>query len=354
MRKLTSLLLVLVLMLGMTACGTQSPTAAPSTATPEPAASSEAAPVDSETPAKTTGRYIGYATLTTQGDFMSTLATELETRFTALGDKFEVASADMSPQKQIEQIENFISLGVDALIILAVDSTSLSDVLKKAEAAGIKIIGFSQPLPSYDLYLGADDYALGMKEAEMAAEWIDKTFPDAPDGSIEVAIFENRDKPMAATRSDGFKEITNLTKKATIATTVGVDTTNAGGQSAAENLMLSHPDVKVILSYNGDTAMGVDAYAMSLNSAIKDKAAFATFGIDFNGAAIDAIQKSANNESVWRGTIMMGKSLEAMYEEVVFYTLKCMEGTLENRDQYTDLYKITPENIHKVFDGTIS
>jgi ribose transport system substrate-binding protein len=284
---------------------------------------------------------------------MSNVATELTSRFTALGDKFEVASADMSPGKQIEQIENFISLGVDAIIIMAVDASSLSDVVMKAQTAGIKIIAFSQPLSVYDLYLGADDYALGKKEAEMAADWMEATFPDAADGSIPVAIFENRDKPMAATRSDGFKEIANLTKKATVVATVGVDTTNAGGQSAAENLMITHPEVKVILSYNGDTAMGVDAYAMSLNSAIKDKATFATFGIDFNGAAIDAIQKSSGNESIWRGTIMMGKSIEAMYVDIVTFTKKCLHGELETKDQFTDIYKVTPDNLAKVFDGTI-
>src|SRR5690606_1844320 len=145
--------------------------------------------------------YIGYSTLTTQGDFMALLARVFEERFTALGHKFEVASADLNPAKQIEQIENFITLGVDGLVIMAVEPSSLDDVLKRAQDAGVIIIAFSQPTKYYDVYLGADNYANGKVQAERAAEWIEKTFLDAAEGSIEVAIFENRDKPSAAERS---------------------------------------------------------------------------------------------------------------------------------------------------------
>lgn len=295
--------------------------------------------------AETKSYYIGYSTLTTQGDFMALLARVFEERFTALGHKFEVASADLNPAKQIEQIENFITLGVDALIVMAVEPSSLDDVLKRAQDAGIKVVAFSQPTKHYDLFLGADNYANGRVQAEMAAEWIEKTFPDAADESIEVAIFENRDKPSAAERSDGFKEITNLTKKAKIVAVVSVDTTNASGQAAAENLLLTNPDVKVIISYNADTAMGVDAYAMALNSQIKDKANFATFSTDFNPAASDAIRKSGNNESIWRGTIMMGSGLESLFADVINYSLAALDGTLDFRDNFTELFKVTVENI---------
>lgn len=303
--------------------------------------------------AEKTSYYIGYSTLTTQGDFMALLARVFEERFTALGHKFEVASADLNPAKQIEQIENFITLGVDGLVIMAVEPSSLDDVLKRAQDAGIKVIAFSQPTKYYDVYLGADNFANGKVQAEMAAEWIEKTFPDAADESIEVAVFENRDKPSAAERSRGFMEITKLTKKAKIAAVVSVDTTNAGGQAAAENLLLTNPDVKVIISYNADTAMGVDAYAMALNSQIKDRSIFATFSTDFNPAASAAIRKSAANESVWRGTIMMGSGLESLFSDVTMYTLAALDGTLDIKDNHTMLYKVTLENLDAADAGTM-
>lgn len=289
--------------------------------------------------------YIGFSTLTTQGDFMSMVASQLQQRFTKLGDKFEVASADLSASKQIEQIENFITLGVNELIIMAVDPSSLADVVKKAQDKGIKVVAFTQKTPTYDLFLGSDEAAVGTAEAKMAAQWIDKTYSKAAAGSVQVAIFENRDKPTAAERSDAFKKITTFTKKAKLVKTVGVDTTTNGGQSAAENLLLTNPKVKVILCYNSDTAMGVNAYAMALNSKVKDKTNFAAFSIDFNPAAVDAIKKSATNKSIWRGTIMLDKSTEVMFQNIVNHSLEALNGTLKNKDSYAELFPITTKNV---------
>lgn len=351
MVKKLSLVLSLVLVLGLFAgcAGTTTSTAASTTAV-QPTESTAAG---TTAEAAKSDYFIGYSTLTTEGDFMSSLATALEERFTAQGAKFEVASCDLNPAKQIEQIENFISLGVDGLLIMAVDPSSLTDVIKKARSQGVKVVAFSQETAEYDMFIGSDEYATGKQEANMAAQWIEKTFPDAAAGSVEVAIFENRDKPTAAERSDGLKEIEKLTDKAKVVQVVGVDTTPKSGQSAAENLLLSYPDVKVILSYNGDTAMGVDAYAMAMNSRIQDKANFATFGIDFNGPAIEAIQKSVNNESIWRGTIMMGKSLDFLYDNITDLTLQTVAGTNSTNQDYAVLYEITPDNLGDVLSGKL-
>lgn len=318
MKKLMSIILALILVLSLVGCKTQE--------------------VEKQ-------KYVGFSTITTQGDFMSLLATGIMDKMVAAGCKFETASADLNVAKQIEQIENFITLGVDELIIMAVDPSSLADVIKKAQSKGIKVVAFSQKTPTYDLYLGADETQVGTATAEMAAKWIDKTFPDAKAGSVQVAIFDNRDKPTATERSDGFKAITTFTDKATVVKTVGVDTTTKGGQSAAENLLLTNPEVKVVICYNGDTAMGVDSYAMALNSNVKDKANFGIFSVDFNPAAGDAITKSAKNESVWRGTIMMGKGLEDLIQIVSGESLKLLNGTLEEKENIAELFPITAENV---------
>ncbi|RCX09920.1 monosaccharide ABC transporter substrate-binding protein (CUT2 family) [Anaerobacterium chartisolvens] len=353
MKKILCLLLAVVFVLGMAACGQQAatdPDASTKTESTEPKAeASTAAPENTEK----SSYYIGFSTLSTEGDFMSLLANQLTDKFTKAGHKFEVASSDFNPTKQIEQIENFISLGVDEIIIMAVDPSSLSDVVKKAMNKGIKIVAFSQETDQYDVFLGSDEFATGKQQAEMAAQWIEKAFPDAAPGSVEVAIFENRDKPTAAQRGDGLQEIAKLTPKAKVVKTVGVDTTPKGGQAAAENLMLTNPNVKVILSHNGDTAMGVDAYAMSLNSQIKDKAHFATFAVDFNGPAADSIKKSTENKSVWRGTVMMGKSLDELFEKVFDNAIAALKGTLKDKKDFSKLYSITPENVDAAAKGQI-
>jgi ribose transport system substrate-binding protein len=335
MKKNLYLLLIFVTVLFLAACGSNKEQAGGS--------NSNEGPTGGE---KETGSYhIGFSILSTQGDFLAQLTENLKTAFTEEGHKFEVASADFNPTKQIEQIENFIALGVDEIIVMAVDPSSLSDVLQKAHDQGIKIVAFSQKTNVYDKFFGANDLDTGKKVAEMAAEWIDETFPDAEPGSVEVAVFENRDKPTAAERSDGLALVTELTNKAKIVATIGVDTTNEGGQSAAENLFLTNPNVKVVISYNADTAMGVEAYALSMNSQVKDLSKFATFGVDFNPSVAEAIAKSKDDKSVVRGTVMLGGSLDQTVKDVFVGGIEALKDNVQVVDDYAVLTKITKENI---------
>jgi ribose transport system substrate-binding protein len=338
MKKIASLLFVALMVLALAACSQQAKPVDQPAGEPTAAAGTDGGQAKDS-------YYIGLSILSTEGDFLGGLSETVKERIEQKGHKFEVASADFNATKQIEQIENFISLGVDEVLVMAVDPSSLSDVTKKAAEKGIKLVAFSQKIPQYDAFLGADESDVGSAQAAMAAEWIDKNFPDAAPGSVEVAILENRDKPTAAERSEGLHKIAELSDKAKIVAAVGVDTSVKGGQAAAENLLLTNPGVKVVLCYNADTAMGVNAYATSMNSAIQDKAQFAAFSVDFNPAAGDAIKASAANESVWRGTIMIGESLDETYQKIADTSLAVLDGTLGEKDNYAAISKITADNV---------
>jgi ribose transport system substrate-binding protein len=289
--------------------------------------------------------YIGYSLPTTQGAFMSMITDGVKQKFVDGGYKIDTASADNSPTKQLEQIENFIAMGVDELIVMALDPSSLTDVLKKAQAKGIKVVAYSMETQTYDLFLGVDEGEVGKQLSVMTAEWIDKTFPKAAPGSIEVAILEYRGTAEASRRSDGMREIAKLTPKAKLVKVVGVDTTPTGGQAAAENLLLTNKNVKAVICYNSDTAAGVNSYAMSLNSTVKDKSKFAIFGCDYNEQAVALIKQSRQNKSVFRGVIRMGTSLEALYKFVYDYSLAALDGTLQGKRHTLKLYEITDSNV---------
>lgn len=288
--------------------------------------------------------YIGYSLPTTEGYFMSSLAQSITQRLKDKGHRVEYTSADGSPSKQMEQIENFITKGVDELIVMALDATSLTDVLTKAQKKGIKVFAFSKETTPNDFFMGTDEFAVGKQIALMASEWIDKSFPTAKAGSVDVAIFEFRGNAEAARRSDGMKEIAKINPKARIVKTVGVDTTTKDAQSAAENLLLTNKTVKVILCFNSDTASGANAYAMALNSKVKDKGQFAVYGCDYNDEALAMIKKSLTNESVYRGTIRMGTSLDALFDDVVKHALLCLDPANTVKTNYASLYQITGFN----------
>ena len=70
---------------------------------------------------------------------------------------------------QLSQIENMVTKGVKALVIAAIDGTTLSDVLKQAKAAGITVIAYDRLIrdtPNVDYYATFDNFQVGVLQAQ--------------------------------------------------------------------------------------------------------------------------------------------------------------------------------------------
>lgn len=85
-----------------------------------------------------------------------------------------------------------------------------------------------------------------------AADWIDASFPDAEDGSIEVAVFENSSNDLFQQRAEGLKQVEELTSKAKIVEVydlAGQQNSGAKCQEYADALFLSHRTARWSLSF---------------------------------------------------------------------------------------------------------
>ena len=80
-----------------------------------------------------------------------------------MGADVNVQNANGDINEQIKQIEYFIEKGMDAIVIICIDSDSLTDVVKKAKDAGIKIIAYDRLVHNsdVDLYISFDNYEVG-------------------------------------------------------------------------------------------------------------------------------------------------------------------------------------------------
>jgi putative multiple sugar transport system substrate-binding protein len=70
---------------------------------------------------------------------------------------------------QLSQVENMVTKGVKALVIAAIDGTTLSDVLKQANAAGITVIAYDRLIrdtPNVDFYATFDNFQVGVLQAQ--------------------------------------------------------------------------------------------------------------------------------------------------------------------------------------------
>lgn len=89
-----------------------------------------------------------------------------------LGAEVNVQNANGSIEEQINHIKYFIKKKVDVLVIIAVEHDSLTDVIKEAREAGIKIISYDRLIRGVqtDLYISFDNTEVGKLMAEALAE----------------------------------------------------------------------------------------------------------------------------------------------------------------------------------------
>lgn len=70
---------------------------------------------------------------------------------------------------QLAQVENMVTKGAKALVIAAIDGTTLSDVLKQAKAKGITVIAYDRLIrgtPNVDYYATFDNFQVGVLQAQ--------------------------------------------------------------------------------------------------------------------------------------------------------------------------------------------
>lgn len=257
----------------------------------------------------------------------------------------QVASADGNPNTQATQVENFTAMRVKFLFVMPVESSSLVPALISAREAGVIVLvagGDPGNADAYDSVMMMNQYLSGWYEAYMAKQWVDATYPDAADGSIEAVLFESSLNTEAVNRSNGMKMIAEpflknvngefidadgnvvadankvanpaYSSKVTVVQTVQAEMFQAG-QTAMQNILTTNPNVKLVLAYAGDGGMGasqaiLDEFSKGPGiSVIDDLNKVAVFGVGMIGAEGPAVLDSMTNKTVFRGTIRFGGDL---------------------------------------------
>ncbi|OUL93420.1 D-xylose ABC transporter substrate-binding protein [Paraburkholderia hospita] len=87
---------------------------------------------------------------------------------TKLGAKVSVQSADASEARQLSQIENLISRGVDVIVIVPFNSKTLGNVVAEAHKAGIKVVSYDRLIldADVDAYISFDNEKVGELQAQ--------------------------------------------------------------------------------------------------------------------------------------------------------------------------------------------
>lgn len=282
---------------------------------------------------------IGFSVPDTTNPFLGWLTNEVKTLAEADGRRLEIADAGMSPVKQMEQIENFIAMQVKVIDILPVDPNNVQEIIQRAQAQGIKVLVQGTDTTYYDVMMNIDQYDCGKQFAEMAIDWVTKTFSSdgteagLPSPGPKIIVIPATDTIDAKNRTQG--AIDTLTKwgKATLVVSPTEARTTAGGTSVMETLWLQNPDTACVVTYNADTAMGINEYMMG--QAGLDRAKFGIFTGDWSPPVQETIDASAAGNSVFRGTIqIVGPTLNGKPTPLPVATYTIMDDLADGKVSY--------------------
>jgi len=157
-----------------------------------------------------------------------------------------------TPDKQIQDIENMMTQGVDGLVVLATESAPLTPIAKQAHENGILIVnvdrGFLEPVA--DIFLEGDNASFGRKSAEFIV--------DRLDGKGKVVILEGIPCTVNTARVDAAMEVFNANPGIEI---VGRDTGMWNRQKSLDvmqNILVQAPEIDAVWASDDDMALGAE------------------------------------------------------------------------------------------------
>jgi ribose transport system substrate-binding protein len=204
---------------------------------------------------------IAASLLTQQHPFYISLADAMKKEAAAKKAPLEIAIANQDLSKQLADVEDFITKGVDVIIISPVDSKGVRSAIAKAEKAGIKVITIDIPANGVDVtsFVGTDNFAGGEKAAGLMAKSIgDKG---------TVAVIDYPTVQSVVDRVEGFKKGLEAHPNVKIAA-IQPGITRPEALAVAQNILQAHPDIVGIFGFGDDAAL---AAAAAVKAAKLDK-----------------------------------------------------------------------------------
>ena len=215
MKKLIALLLALVMVLGLVACGGNSgETEATEAETEATQAETEATEAETEaTEAEAVTYKVGVAIYQYNDNFMTLYRQEIESYFASLETdtvKYEITMVDSQNDMntQTSQVDTFIAQGMDVVILNLVQTSSAEVLIDKLVGAGIPTVLINREPLAYDAdgntideayegilnnpevcYVGADARQSGTFQGEIVAE-LDNQGDINGDGKVSYIMIE--------------------------------------------------------------------------------------------------------------------------------------------------------------------
>ena len=255
MKKMLSILLVFVLVLSFTACA----------GTDDGESGGEA------------GK-IGLVVSTLNNPFFVDLKTGAEEKAAELGYELVVLDSENDPAKELSNVEDLVTQGVDLILINPADSDAVGNAVKQANANDIPVITLDRGAAEGEVvtHIASDNVAGGVLAGEYIVEQLS--------GQGKVVELEGIAGTSAARdRGKGFNDAINGTDIEVVAKqTANFDRTE--GLNVMENILQGQGEIDAVFAHNDEMALGAMVAVQSSGREIM------VVGFDATGDALDSIE----------------------------------------------------------------
>lgn len=276
------------------------------------------------------GIVIGASMLSLQSEFVVNVKDAMEAHAKEKSVELIVNDAQRTADKQVQQIETFISQKVDAIILNPCEVEASSPAVEKAKAAGIPVINVnSETAAAPDGFVGSRDEDAG----EIAMEQIAKLLQ----GKGNIVIIEGyMGQAAQIKRAIGAKNVLKKYPGITVLAVQTADWDRAKGMSLMENWIQSYGDkINAVFAHNDE--MGMGALQALEQAKLKDKVIVVS--IDAIADALQAVKDGRLDATVYQDAKGQGAGAIDMAIQLI------KKEPVEKKDIFIPFQLVTKENV---------
>jgi len=279
----------------------------------------------------------------------------LKTMLEAEGFRVDLQYAENKVDLQISQLENMITLGVDILVIAAIDGSALGSVLAEAAAEGIQVIAYDRLImdtPDVDYYATFDNFQVGVLQGEFIVNALGL---DTNSGPFNLEIFAG--SPDDNNAFFFFNGAMSILQEHIDAGTLVINSgqtemeqiaiqgwTPAGAQNRMDNLLTAYyadKNIDVVLSPNDSLAQGIVASLRAAGYGTDAKPFPVLTGQDCDIINVKMMIAGEQSMSVFKDTRVLATRVVEMISAIA-------EGTtvpVNDTTTYDNRVKVVPTNL---------
>lgn len=193
---------------------------------------------------------VGVTLLTKQHPFYQELEAAMRETAQKEGVELLIQSAEFNLADQTAHVENFLTSGVDALVICPVDSAGIAGAVKKANAANVPVFTADIAAQGGDVvcHVASDNVQGGRLAGEYMAKLLN--------GKGKVVIIDHPVVTSVQDRTKGFMEAISKYPGIQVVDRPPGDGVRDKAMAVTETMLQKYPDLAGIFAINDSTALG--------------------------------------------------------------------------------------------------